>query len=69
MEPDWLKNDIKLEGGQVVIVQEVDNYKLKNSIEFVSKRIHKNYIQLAQKFCLQYITKKNVDVIGTGVSL
>ena len=67
MEPDWLGKDIKLESGQVVIVQDVEKYKLKNSIEFVSKSVHKNYIQLAQKFCLHHISKKNIGVIGIGL--
>lgn len=67
MEPDWLKNDIKLESGHVVIVEDIEKYKLKNPIEFVSRSIHKNYIQLGQKLCLQNISKKSIGVIGIGL--
>lgn len=67
MQPAWLTNDIKLVGGEVVVVGQKEAveeyYKLKNRIEFISRN-QPNHIQLAQKACLQLITKMDITVLG-----
>ena len=66
--PAWLTSDIKLVGGEVLVVsgqkEEIEPYKLKNRVEFISRSQHVNHIQLAQKACLQLITRRTVNVLG-----
>ena len=64
-DPAWLTADIELVNGRICEVVN-ETYKLKNEINFISKNKHPNYIQLAQKACLQCITRKGVDVLGMG---
>ena len=67
-DPAWLTADIELVNGRICEVVN-ETYKLKNEINFISKNKHPNYIQLAQKACLQCITRKGVDVLGFGFNL
>ena len=65
-DPAWLTSDIELVNGRICDVV-TETYKLKNEINFISKNKHPNYIQLAQKACLQCVTRKGVDVLGSGL--